>query len=174
MFGVYTVIWGICKAVNSYRNYRFSSLLGEAVSSEIYFSSLHGSASSSQVQAGAVSGAGCKARAGDVGASSYLPPASAKPSGSLLSLSVPPGEVVVRSGNLELVNPFKGPGTESALPVPSSTPYTRGVLWVWICEFSLLETHGCATDFVSPTSRGTGPGPHSAGRASPQAPVILL
>lgn len=158
MFGIHTVIWGICKAVNSYRNYRLSSLLGEAVSSEIYFSCLHGSASSSQVLAGAASGAGCKARAGDVGVSSYHPPDSAKPSGSLLSLSVLPGEVVVRSGNLELVNPFKGPGIEPALSVPSSTPYTRGVLWVWICEFSLLETHGCAIDFVSPTSRAQAQG----------------
>lgn len=122
----------------------------------------------------AVLGAGCKARAGDVGASSYRPPDSAKPSGSPLSLSVLPGEVVAKSGNLELVNPFKGPGTEPALPLPSSTLYTRAVLWVWICEFSLLETHGCAFDFVSPTSRGTGSGPHSAGLASARAPVVLL
>ena len=174
MFGTYAVIWGICKAVNSYRNRRFSSLFGEAVSSEIYFSSLHGSTSTSQVLAGAASSAGCKARAGDVGASSYLPPDSAKPSGSPRSLSVLPGEVVEKSGNLGLVNPFKGPGTEPALPLPSSTLYICGVLWVWICEFSPLETHGCAFDLVSPTSRGTGSGPHSAGLASARAPVVLL
>lgn len=110
-----------------------------------------------------VLGAGCKARAGDVRASSYLLADSAKPSGSLLSLSVLPGEVAGKCGNLELVNPLQGPGTEPALPLPSSTLYTHDVLWAWICEFSLLETHGCAFDFVSPTSRGTGSGPHSAG-----------
>lgn len=64
----------------------------------------------------------------------------------------------MRSGYLELVNPFKGPGTEPALSAPSSTPYTRGVPWVCICEFSLLDTHGCAVDFVSPTSRAQAQG----------------